>query len=482
MPLSMIRSNPILLCDAYNLSHQTLKLNTDFEISHMYNRKKGMILYGISEIVASVLSVQLTHEMVDEADKYANKFGFKFPVDLFRRVVDEFNGYAPLQIEAVKEGKYVPAGTPFAQIANTEEGFGELVSWWEGVFMQSYFASSCATEAFEMKRYLLEKQREGQYDDSFLWKIHSFGFRGGRSLEDAMWAGTAWNLFLNGTDDFHTAQHTPSAQLGSIRALAHKVTQQFNSLSESEALAAYGVEKAIPADVVAMFYAIDITAEEGSNIVALVIDTYNTYRVINEWVVNLARFAKTKGVKVVFRPDSGNVIAQAIDIYGLTQRENLDNVSVIIGEGMSFDVVKEYDIILESFAIPLDFVFYGMGGGFYNHINRDYLGWAMKTAYSNGANRMKFSEVEIKRSIPGAVGIYEQDGNLTVGYDVDPEKNQYNIIYYHDHQTGEPVINVQDWEETYKIAQAELNKVHQEFIVISDEIRAEVAKFEKELT
>jgi hypothetical protein len=95
---------------------------------------------------------------------------------------------------------------------------------------------------------------------------------------------------------------------------------------------------------------------------------------------------------------------------------------------------------------------------------------------------MKFSEVEIKRSIPGAVGIYEQDGNLTAGYDVDPEKNQYNIIYYHDHQTGEPVINVQDWEETYKIAQAELNKVHQEFIVISDEIRAEVAKFEKELT
>ena len=103
------------------------------------------------------------------------------------RIVDELDGYMPLRIQAIPDGNWVPRGTPFCQIKNTVEGFGECVTWWEAMLMHAWFPSACATEAFYMRKYLDSKKLSAN-------RFHSFGFRGHRSLEDTYWAGTAWNL------------------------------------------------------------------------------------------------------------------------------------------------------------------------------------------------------------------------------------------------------------------------------------------------
>ena len=78
--------------------------------------------------------------MIGDADKYATEMDMPFPRKLFERVVDELNGRIPLCIEALPEGVLLfQKGTPFAQVSNTVEGFGELVSWWEGLFVHSFF-------------------------------------------------------------------------------------------------------------------------------------------------------------------------------------------------------------------------------------------------------------------------------------------------------------------------------------------------------
>ncbi|EFM10459.1 hypothetical protein PaecuDRAFT_2895 [Paenibacillus curdlanolyticus YK9] len=329
--IKSIRNNPLLLTDSYNLSHPRLKCNMDWEVSHLYNRREGMILYGFREIVGDLLSIQITETHVTEAEQCAAMQGLRFPSELFLRVVRECNGYAPIAVESLPEGTWCPAGTPFAQVFNTVEGFGELVTWWEGMFMHAYFPSGCATEAFHLRRYLEAKQAEHGYDESFLWRIHSFGFRGHRSLEDAYWAGTAWNLSLQGTDDFHTTLHTPHAVIGSIAALAHKVTQQFDDEKEC-------FERAI-----------DETAAAGERMVALVIDTYDANRVIQQYLPELGLRARERGVRIVLRPDSGDVLQQAIDIYEVAKaHELLDVVGVIIGEGMNAAQVKRYDAKLEE--------------------------------------------------------------------------------------------------------------------------------------
>ena len=270
MGLKDIRRNIILLTDVYNLSHTDLKENVDWEVSHIYNRSRGMILYGFNEIVIDLLNTKIEVDMIEEAQELARQMGLQFPFDMWYKIATELKGRIPLRVQALPDGTWVPKGTPFAQITNTEEGFGELVTWFEAVLLHSYFPSGCATEALAIRQYLEDMGLP-------LYRVHSFGFRGHHSLEDAYWASTAWNIFLTGTDDYHSKYHTPNAPIKSIPATAHKVIQQFDDEFE-------GFKRSI-----------DMATKYESKMVALVIDTYDPERVINEMIGKLITYAKVKG-------------------------------------------------------------------------------------------------------------------------------------------------------------------------------------------
>jgi nicotinamide phosphoribosyltransferase len=419
-------------------------------------------------MVHSVLNTKITMQMIDEAELHANKMGLIFPRKLWEGIVKDLNGYVPLLVESLPEGVWCPKGTPFAQVRNTVKGYGEMVTWFEGVFLQSSFSSGCATEAFHMRRYLEEVKEEKGFDDSFYNHIHSFGFRGHRSLEDAYWAGTAWNLFLNGTDDFHTMQHTPDAKMGSISALAHKVTQQFDN------------------EYAGYIHTISATADAGESIVAIVIDTYDADRFIDKYIIPLADYAKKKDVHLVLRPDSGDVLEQVVSIYKVVSRNNIDNVTALIGEGMSYQNIRRYDLFFKMRRVPLTFINYGVGGGFYNDIDRDTLGFAMKTAFSNGMPRMKFGMNPLKRSIPDKVVVFEnEDGNLEaererVWVTSDGMVNLYEKIYQYDYRFNSPYVKLADWNLTQDRAMQYVKEKNlQEHIVLSNSINELVKGFEE---
>jgi nicotinamide phosphoribosyltransferase len=451
----VVQGNPIKRTDSYNLSHQELKINTDWEVSHIYNRKRGMILFGTNKIIRDLMETKVTEKHVTGAHAQAIRKGVPFPYEMWMRVVTECDGKIPLLIEVLPDGRWCPKGTAFAQIRNVVEGFGELVSWFESVMLKVAFSSGCATRAFEMRKYLESKAAQHGYEDHplVLWRIHSFGFRGQNSDEDAYWGGTAYSTFLPGTDDFHISFYMPDAVMGSIRALAHKVTQQFDPLTSFEAAEAFGILKDLPGDVVAMYHAINVTALDPNpmqRIVALVIDTYDAMKVINHHIVDIASYAKLKGVHVVFRPDSGDVLEQVIMMYWkLKHADLLDAAHCIIGEGINFDVIQEYDKRLEQERIPLMFVFYGIGAGFYKDIERDWTGMAEKTAYSNGKDRMKLVlTAPEKSSIPGKIQIVDINGLLTiVPEEVAIEQNlksEYVRLYEYNPKTKEAQIYMQN--------------------------------------
>ncbi len=455
MGLKDIRSNIIMLTDVYNNCHFELKESVDWETSHIYNRSKGMILYGFNEIVLDILNTKIEVDMVEEAEQYAKEMGLHFPFQMWYDVATKLKGRIPLRVQALPDGSWVPKGTPFAQISNTEEGFGELVTWFEAVFLHSYFASGCATEALKIRQYLEDKGLP-------LHRVHSFGFRGHHSPEDAYWAGTAYNLFLIGTDDYHTKKHTPNAPIMSIPAGAHKVMQQFDDELE-------GFKRSI-----------DVASTYKNKMVAMVIDTYDPEVVIHEYIPILLKYAEDKGVHVVFRPDSGDLIGQAKLIWDLYQQ--WDNWSMIIGEGMSLEKMRQYGLILEGHGYPLDRMAYGIGAGFYKHIDRDYLGHAMKTSYSNGAPRMKLTKSNpYKQSIPDQVGLVMVDGKMTVDYTRDGENhdNLYHDIYYYDERSSKPKMEKQTWDEIKVIAEQSINKPLQEGIVLSPLVKAKIEEFKQ---
>jgi len=451
LTLKEIYSNPLVLTDVYNLSHHYLKENVDYEISHIYNRSRSMILYGFNETVINLLNQQIDVAMVMHAEECAKKMGMKFPVDMWMKLVDGLDGWIPLKVEALPDGTYVPKGTPFAQITNTEEGFGELVTWWEGIFLHSSFPSACATRAYEMREYLVQHHLP-------LNRLHSFGFRGHRSLQDAYWATTAWNLFLTGTDDFHGQYHCPNAKLGSIPATAHKTIQQFDEEKQG------------------YIHAIDQAKEKGHKVVALVIDTYDPLKFIHEGMMrDVMEHAEKQGMNIVLRPDSGDLMDQAVIIYGMSKFWEFNNVSMIIGEGMSLEKVKEYDDTLRRRKIPLKFMNYGVGSGYYNDLDRDYLGFAMKTSYSNGKDRMKLTKSNpFKRSIPGCVNIVKEDNELVVDYTRD---GLFETVYDMDERSSRPKVNKLSWDDI-KLNTLTINPYQKE-IILSPMVKANIRKFEE---
>ena len=453
--LADIRRNPLLLTDVYNLSHTDLKEDVTFEVSHIYNRSRGMILYGFNESVINLLNTRIEVDMVEEAQEYARKMDMIFPFDMWYDIATKERGWIPLRVQSVPDGTWIPKGTPFAQVLNTVDGYGEVVAWWEALYLHTYFPSGCATEALQLRQYLEDKKLP-------LHRFHSFGFRGHHSLEDAYWAGTAWNLFLTGTDDFHTTQHTPEATIKSIPATAHKTIQQFDDEFD-------GFKKAI-----------DGAVKYKSKTVALVIDTYDPNKVIEKMAGTLITYAKTKGVHIVFRPDSGDLIKQSLRLWELYSYA--DNWSMIIGEGMSREKVIEYDLRLKINDFPLDRMAYGIGAGFYKHIDRDYLGHAMKTAYSNGKPRMKLTVTNpYKQSIPNMVNLVMVDGEMTVDYTRDGEFHDalYYDVYHYDERSTRPKYNRQSWEDIQKIALTNLNKPLQEGIKLSPAVETTIKEFKE---
>lgn len=460
MTLQEIWSNPLTLTDCYYLGTEDQKCDVSFEVSHIYNRTRPMILYGLNELVLSVLNQRIYENHIEDAAQQAQKMGLKFPVDTWMKIATKLKGRIPLRVQALPDGTWCPKGTPFCQIYNTEEGFGEITSWFEGVLMKAFFPSGCATKAFELSEYLLEKKLPNN-------RIHSFAYRSYKSQEDAYWGGTAWVLSLTGTDDFHVKQHLQHANIGSIQASAHKVVQQFDNELDSYLKSISMAENNLG---------------NGKGICAIVIDTYDPWRVINKYLGIILSFAQNKKVHVVFRPDSGNVLPQAINIYKNSARIVKDNLpenicSVIIGEGMTFEKIKQYDNILAVHDVPLKFVNYGIGTGFHDDINRDYLGWAMKTSFSNHRPRMKFSADVVKRSIPGQVNIQETDGIKTVVYS---RSGLYQDIYFYDTRSERPLTNPMSWDEIKSNIDKLRGKKLQQTILLNQEIQTEIDRIKDE--
>ena len=456
MGLKDIWTNAMFWTDTYNLDHINHKKNVDYEVSAITNRAKPMILYGFNELAIHVLDRKIEVDQVEQANENAKSKDLYFPFDMWYKVATEFGGRIPLQVQALPDGTWCPKGTPVVQIKNTEEGMGELVTWFEGILMKFFFASGCATEAFWMRRYL-EKHKMNKL------RFHSFAYRSYPTQEGAYWGGTAWNLFLFGTDDFHTYLHTPNAEIGSISAGAHKTIQQFDDERE------------------AYTTAIDAAMKFKNKIVAFPIDTYDAWKMIDKYIYNVLDYAKDRGVHVVFRPDSGDVFEQALAIN--RHYNNWDNWSVIIGEDMSRLNVIKMDEKCKQFGFPIEKMSYGIGGGFHKHIDRDWLGFAMKTSYSNGAPRMKVVKTDpFKQSIPDVVNlVYDDDGKMMIEYTRDGDEHGnglYYDVYHYDERSSRPKTTRMTWDEIQTIAVKNLEvKYPQIGIKLSPIVKSKIEEF-----
>jgi hypothetical protein len=144
-PRRQIHETPrILMADAYTIGSNPFESVLAQEKSVYYSTYRKLLntinpnLYktddtrivfkGITRLVDYLLYEPITHAEIDEAKRFLEHqlitgdglTNYYFPEELWRRVVDEFDGWVPIKISAVREGSVVYPNEPVMMVNPTK--------------------------------------------------------------------------------------------------------------------------------------------------------------------------------------------------------------------------------------------------------------------------------------------------------------------------------------------------------------------------
>jgi len=189
----------------------------------------------------------VTHKEIDETKRFLANFKvtmaglaeYEFPEEIWRRVVEEYNGRPPIKIKAMPEGSVVYPNEPVVQITCDVDGMGILAAWFESKLLQVWAASERVTQNEHWLKKLKGMVREVDptLDDETVTFLASlmltdFGDRAGITLEESEELGMVHLYTFGGTDTcsgayqaWKNAGETPVAS--SVNALAHRNIQGY---------------------------------------------------------------------------------------------------------------------------------------------------------------------------------------------------------------------------------------------------------------
>ena len=308
------------------------------------NEDDRIVWFGMRYVIETFIAKPITHADIDEAAEFYSTFNvggtpYPFPKMLFRQVVEELDGVVPVKIQMLPEGSVVYPNTPVAQVT-AEDKWSPIVSWFEAITVMTWYPATVATLSRRIRDFVEDAFERSAMPDAN-WKIpsrlHNFGFRGGTSLESGIIGDLAHLLSFEGTDTcpgaFHAWKYLNNKKqvASSIPAMAHCTVTPHDTERE------------------AFEQMIDIN---GHGVYAMVMDSYDFVRAVEQIVPSLKDKIIEKGGFLVLRPDSGEpkdmvliALQAAAGNFGYTINEKgykvLNGIGVIQGDGMSPKEIQE---------------------------------------------------------------------------------------------------------------------------------------------
>lgn len=126
--------------DSYKPSHDgQIRPGTQYMSSYVEARKsdehrnwKVVVNAGIQYLLHDYFSKPfVTKESLEKMYRRMAMHGPKYNVARYQYILDKYNGYLPLRVQALPEGLVVPIGTPMVQIINTDPNCAPLTSYVE---------------------------------------------------------------------------------------------------------------------------------------------------------------------------------------------------------------------------------------------------------------------------------------------------------------------------------------------------------------
>jgi nicotinamide phosphoribosyltransferase len=449
-----MRNNILLFTDSYKFSHyKQYPEGTKFVSSYIESRG-GMydktLFFGLQMFLKEYFSKPFSLEDIEEYDELCRAHGFEPNTNDWLAIYNKYNGYLPVEIQAVKEGTVVDGKNVLVQIKNTDPNYPWLTSYLETCILQAiWYPVTVATRSWTIKQKIkaaLEKTSDNAAA-VLPFRLHDFGERGVSSRESAGIGGCAHLVNFMGTDTVEGLRYA-RRYYGEMMA-GYSIPATEHSVSTS-----YGPGKG-EYDYVDRILTNLENAPNGS-LHAIVADTYDVYNFCEnilggDTFRDRIKALAEKNKVLVPRPDSGDPIlvpVKVIEILGEKFGYTVNSkgfkvlhhaVRVIQGDGMNDESVEILFCNLIVKGWSLENIAFGMGGKLLQGLDRDTLKFAMKCSAVKGEHdydwRPAFKDPitdKGKKSKKGRLGLVMKEGKYITVSEVEAGKNNLLEVVYRD--------------------------------------------------
>lgn len=353
-------------------------------------RVKGsevIVPFGMQMLVKRYLSQSITMADIDAAEAFSEAhFGRKlFARAAWEKVVNVYAGKLPLIIRAVPEGTVMRGGQPIYNVTVLDEDLFWMSAGFETMIQRGiWYPTTIATMDRSIKQEIARFYRQTRADMGMLpFALHDFGGRGVTSGETAEIGGAAHLVSFMGSDTVEGIlaanfyYNEPMAAF-SVFATEHSIECSFGGGTEDAK--AY------------LRHQLRVAKELGVAIISIVLDGYDVFREAELLCTEFKDDIVASGVKVVFRPDSGDmmdVVPRILKLqeaaFGTTLTEQgykkINNVGIIQGDGVDHLAIKQLlSKVTNVYRYSADVVIFGSGGALLQKVNRDTFKFAQKAS------------------------------------------------------------------------------------------------------
>jgi len=379
-----------LICrvDSYKFSHfQAYPDGIQAMTSYGEARISGsnvVVPFGMQLLVKKYLTETITMADIDAAEQFTiGHFGRKlFARDAWEKVVTVYKGKLPLIIRSVPEGTVIRGGQPIYTVTVFDPDLAWMSAGFETLIQRAiWYPTTIATRGHAIKNLICQFYEKTGADMNLLpFSMHCFAGRGVSSAETAEIGGSAHLVNFMGSDTVEgvlTANfyYNDAMSAFSVYATEHSIECSFGGNSDDAK--AY-IRKQLS------------NAPRGT-ILSIVIDGFDVFRETEILCTEFRDEIINSGVKVVFRPDSGDMMEVVPRILKMQEMafgtqltskgyKQINNVGIIQGDGVDQSTIQQLLTKVTNLGYAADVVIFGSGGANLQKVNRDTLSFAQKAS------------------------------------------------------------------------------------------------------
>ncbi|BDD07644.1 nicotinate phosphoribosyltransferase [Fulvitalea axinellae] len=452
--------NPLLYTDGYKVDHRRqYPTGTGLVYSNWTPRKSR--IEGVDKVVFFGLQYFIKKYIISDFDK---RFFSQPKEEVCRKYARRINnylgensvgvshiealhdlGYIPMVIKALPEGVSTPIRVPQFTMYNTLPQFFWLTNYFETLLSTTVWMPSNSATLAKRYRDILDQYAEetSTIPDFVDWQGHDFSMRGMAGLEAASISGAGHLLSFSGTDTipaidflekYYNADSDTEIVGGTVAATEHSVMCMGTDAGERETFRRL-ISEVYP-----------------KGVVSIVSDTWDLWKVLDEYLPEMKEEILGRDGKVVIRPDSGDpvdilcgnpagknetevkgVIESLWDTFGGTVNEKgfkeLDpHIGAIYGDSITLERAEDICQRLKVKGFASTNVVLGIGSFTYQYNTRDTFGFAMKATYGEvaGAGREIFKDPVTddgtKKSAKGLLKVVKEGDEYVLVDQVDWEE------------------------------------------------------------